>query len=506
MRKLPYIHMVLPVLCVVVALFFMGAGASVAWAQAQGAPQGTPSESNLMTADGSGGKTDCRNLPEAQGGKLLGVIVPCVTHTMMTAAQNFSAKMIATLDPLVYIFMTLVVVLFGVKTVSGGVQHGGVNRLKGEAFVLVFKVGMVILLLQIIPSTLVPATYSVMAEGQSVVANAITGSASSEGCATSSAPGVGAAPVWAHMDCILGKMYGFTTGSGGRPNMLLYSSAFGFLSGFLFGGSFGVSVFLMLIGALWSLFMLVIRIAVAFTSSYLYICVLYILSPLFVPLMLLKQTQQHFDKWYRGILGSMLVPLLVSAYAMMALTLYDKVLFEPDSLFQQLFSPEFAEKVKAAPRQALDFSQAGNTQWREQVTGQPGQRLYGLGMNQNPLAPIMSGTNNPLASVNIPTLENISKEQFANWFKTAFKLLVTAMVISGGLSTLMKALGRIVGSLSSAAAVTTPSDVDRAIEGRLKVAEQGLRSAVGNKSGSEFVSGLARAPGSVMRGLIQGPE
>lgn len=474
------------------------------------APAGTPANFQPMTTDGKGGKVGCNTLPETQGGTLLGVIVPCVTHTIKTASQNFSAQLIAWLNPLLYSYITLVLVLFGVKTVGSSGQQGGIERLRGEAFLLVFKVAMVIGMLQMVSSLFIPAAYSAMTESQSVIANAINNSASGSGCPSKGGvpaiAGVGTSAIWIRMDCVLGNLYGFTTGSGGRPNMLLMSSAFGFAGGFLFGGSFGIALFLACVGVLWSIFMLVIRTAVTFMQGYLYCCLLLILSPIFMPLTLLRQTQPYFQSWVKGIIASMLLPILITSYSMVALQLYDKVLFEPNSEFAKLFDSAFAQKVQAAPKQVLDWNPTGAPGYRGQASGRPASATYSTSLVQNVIFPNQTGSNNPGSTFLVPNLQ-MTPADFEKMFKDAIKVLITSILISGGLTVVMSAAARLTGSLASASLISASSPIDQA----LKSAKSGAHEALvktfatpggGSASGAEFVTRLGQLPTNVTRGFF----
>lgn len=518
-KKRRILHACLIGLCFIAFSFTI---LSSAYAQATGGtsatPQGSAPQSNLQTTDGAGGTKGCRDsYPEAKGGALLGVMVPCITRTIEENTENFAAQFIDWMNPLLAIFITLVIVFFGVK-----VLEGQVPRLKVEAFVLVFKIGLVVTLLELVPGTLIPATYDTMVEGQSIVASAID--STSLQCPIGNYGDANTPLLWKQMDCVLGKLFGIAIGNrpdGTKgPNMLLMSSAFGMLGGFFFGGSFGVALFMACMGVLVTAILIVLRTAIAFINGFLQASILFILSPIFVPLTLLQPTQEMFQRWYMGILGAIFMPVIVAAYATFALLLYDKVLFAPDSMFQKLFSPQFAAQVQALPRKPCDYHVTGDPHLRTQVQGVTENDLYGSALFKNNIAPILTGANSPCNAFLIPTLDaskikdkdgnpypNLQK-WFEDMFYDAIKVLVMSLLINAGFKVAMQAATIFAGSSSAVYSVSANLISDRVQRGFSTAGNELKRTfddgSRGGAEGENFSSRMVKAPGNVMRGFFDG--
>ena len=498
------VKLLLVVLMVSGLLLASGVGPS-ARAYAQPVQTGSQAKGDPTTTDGKGGTVKCRTYQEAAGGTLLGVLIPCITKTMENATSTYSQQLIIALDPLLYSFITLVVVFFGVRVLQGNPQ-----RLKAEAFFLAMKISIVIGMLQMVPTFWVPASYAMMTEGQAVVAGAIntTGIA----CEIDKFGDSNTPLIWKQQDCILGKLFGFVNGSGGKPNMLLMSSAFGMLGGIFFGGTFGVTLFLACIGVLWTMFYIVIRSAVTFVNGYMYVCVMLILSPLFMPMILLKQTYSIFTKWWQGILGAMLLPIIISSYVMFAMMVYDKVLFQPDSLFQKLFDPKFAAQVQKLPKKSCAFVITNTPEHRKATSGQDGNTVYKDPLMKNLIIPTLSGGNDGCSALSLPVLDMSSispgdknqQEVFKKMFHDVIKIVVVAWLISEGFKVIISATQKLLGSISASQISSATTKDENKIQGGIEGAKRGLYNAYGNETGSEFVKRTATVPQNVIKGFMDG--
>jgi hypothetical protein len=118
----------------------------------------------------------CAQLPEAKAGILLGKIVPCIINTIEKSTEEFSGKVINYFEPLFYSFLTLVIVLFGVKVLQGEREIGP------QAFLLILKVALVIGILQIIPTQIVPSVYGIISDGVGMTTDALVGGNGSFSC------------------------------------------------------------------------------------------------------------------------------------------------------------------------------------------------------------------------------------------------------------------------------------------------------------------------------------
>ena len=514
--------LLLPMIMAALVFFFCApAQESLQLHAAQGVsstPQGSPANNNLQTTDANGARIKCADIPEAKGGVLLGRIVPCLIRTIGDSTQKFSAQMIQALKPLFYSFLVFVVTMFGVKVLQGG------QDLHQQAFVLVLKITLVLMILDQIPKTLIPAAYSIMRESQAIVTTTIGPDNSSISCDISKYMDEDTPLIWAQMDCVLGKLYGFTTGSATRSdlngakshNMFLAASMIGLAGGFFFSGTLGITIFLACIGVLLSVFLMVMRVALSFVNSYLLVCVLLIIAPLFLPLVFMRITNNYFDKWWQSILGGMLMPVLVTAYTMFALLLYDKMLFAPDALVNQLFNYDLVKQSQNPPQAVCGRPVTGNMNWASSTGVANGllQRMLDP-MTRNLTTPELSGANNPCAAFaknvfdgqaaarNLAATEHEKAGFITNdvdfikfIFNDCLKLVILAFLITEGTKTVMASVRLLTGTQATAGLINANSPQEIALQRRLEAAKQGAMQAMGhedatNAAGQTIVGGGA---------------
>ena len=502
------------IMAALVFFFFAPAQESLRLHAAQGVsstPQGSPANNNLQTTDANGARIKCADIPEAKGGVLLGRIVPCLIRTIGDSTQKFSAQMIQALKPLFYSFLVFVVTMFGVKVLQGG------QDLHQQAFVLVLKITLVLMILDQIPKTLIPSIYGIMSESQAIVTTTIGPDNSSISCDISKYMDENTPLIWAQMDCVLGKLYGFTTGSATKSdlngakshNMFLAASMIGLAGGFFFSGTLGITIFLACIGVLLSVFLMVMRVALSFVNSYLLVCVLLIIAPLFLPLVFMRITNNYFDKWWQSILGGMLMPVLVTAYTMFALLLYDKMLFAPDALVNQLFNYDLVKKSQNPPQAMCGRPVTGNMNWASGagVAGGVLQRMLDPMTRNVPNAEV-SGANNTCASLrsHVLDVDRAAREaravnpnaptaaiDFIKFiFNDCLKLVILAFLITEGTKTVMNSVRLLTGTQATAGLMNT----DPGLQSRLDAAKQGAMQAMGradatNAAGQTIVGGGA---------------
>ena len=474
-------------------------------------PPGTPPNDTLKTFNDSGGKVACRDIPEAKGGVLIGYLVPCIIYTIQNVTVRITSEMIAWLMPTVWAFITFALVMFGVKVVQG---EGEVHK---QGFLLLLKIGLVVGVLQAIPTVMVPQFYGVMRESVEVTSRAILDAHSQIHCEIDKYGDGQTLVLWKQLDCVMGKLYGYATGSNGQPSMFLAASALGLMGGFLFGGTFGVTLFLMLIGVLWTMFTMVIRTAFHFLNAYLYAALMFIITPLFLPLTLLRITSSYFDRWWGSILACVLLPLTITAYVMIAMMVYDKILFGPNAEINKLFDYEGIKAAQRLPKKPCAMTTAGNPTTRSEAFGIPEQVLNNLPMLKQFSAPMTSAANDVCGLVELPNLQIIdtkygncttTKECFSNLFKHALKLLVVAMLINIGFQRVLEFIRIIIGSSAVANMLDATSPAEKKIEQAMEQGRRDLIAGFKKKDGSEAYAGdfISNIPQAMRRGLGVGND
>ncbi len=430
---------------------------SNAYAQDYGdeAPEPTPTESDLQTVGGDGAVMRCSEATDHEGvalgrGALLGRIMPCLVFTVQEATIRFAAEMVELFRPLLYSFLTLVVILFGVRVLQNEPQ------IYKQGFILVLKLALVLGFLNDLgsirsisneagTSQLIPSVYSIMNESQTVVAATID--TTSLTCDVDTYNNGQTIRVWSIMDCIMGKMFGVTVGDDGRASMLLSTSMIGLTVGFLFGGAWGAVVFFGMMGVLLGLFMLVVRTATVFITSYLMVCLMIIISPLFMPLVFLQGTTGYFERFWKRILAGFLTPIIVIAYVMMALMVYDRMLFRPDSMVQEIFRWEAVEQALEPHKTLLSHTytnDAEDVRLGEATTLADRQALMRTPTLWNLMIPSLSGGG--VGGMKVPAInfeqlgENFQRgrESFMQIFEELVTLVILGWLINQGLNALPK--------------------------------------------------------------------
>ena len=479
-------------------------------------PPGSPATDKVMFLDEDGIPALCSSVDASEGGVFLGKIVPCMVRSIEVSTKKFSAKMVNWLKPLIYTFLILVVCLYGVKVAQA---EQDVHK---QGFVLLIKIALVFTILENIPTYFVPRAYDVMAESQEIVVGAIDTTANK--CNMSDFKGEGDVPtVWALMDCIVGKLFGFTNGTdlfGNKTgNMLLQTSLLGLSTGFLFGGTFGVTVFFALIGVLITMFMLVVRTVLAFINGYIIVCLMLIVCPLFMPLIFLKHTQAYFDGVWKNMLAAFLLPIIISAYTMFGLMMYDKMLFADDAIIKQLFSYTKIYKALEESRKACDRPVTGSIgEARKDVSTEAEKnKMLSNPYMRNLITPTLSAANDPCAMAKIPSfnLDRVDDSKFDDGkdtinhlFMDLLKLLILGFLVQQGLITTMKIAMLITGGASAAMLMNQSMEGEQKLNqsmanARQAAIQQTKKSDGSENTGAQFIQRVAPASGEGMKQFFE---
>lgn len=414
-------------------------------------PEGTTGNGPLNTTDGHGGTVSCASVTLADGstakGALISSVVPCIIATIQTSAATFTEKMVDLLNPLLWVFLTFVVVMFGVRVASHEPEiykHG---------FLLLIKITIVGIILSDLGNyrsydgssstgKLIPTVYQVMDASQSIVADAID--TSSFKCDVSAYTAAGAPKIWATLDCLAGKIFGFkASGGDGKGKMVLMTSLAGLLAGMFVSGPWGVAIMIGMLSVIVSLLSIIIRTASVFINSYLVICLLLIISPLILPLVFLRVTAGYYDALIKNILSSLLTPILFTAFSMFVLLIYDKMLFADDSIVQDLMNYDKIKDALEPPQQPCSWTVTNNpTATRSGVAAPTDADISSL-FNTNLLAfmqslmsPTLTGSNDicaglpKIAPFNLSAVNNPKYQEGKKTDKELFTELLSLVILS----------------------------------------------------------------------------
>ena len=470
----------------VMCVLLLGALAPIAAHAVLSEPVGTEDDGDPTTRDADGNFVPCSSIPNADG-VYLGKVVPCMLYTIQESTITFAEMMVNWLEPLYYTFLTLVVIFFGLRMLQNEPEiykHGFLLLVK-IAIISLADLGNVRSFTGVAgDGEIIPSAYAVMRDSQEIITSKIDLKAIN--CDVTNYEAANTPKLWATFDCIAGKVFGFTKGDFNSGKMVLVTSLFGLLAGFFFGGPWGVVIFFGMVGVIVSIFMMLLRTTLAFINSYLVLCILLILAPLFLPLALMRATGSYYENYVKNILACFLTPILFTAFAIFALKLYDKALFADDSLLNKLFQYEEIQNALEPSKKACDW----------QVTVDPDNTRLGGGakeadiakmlMNpflQNLVMPTLSGANDPCSLAKLPVfnLDKVKdpeykkgKETFEGLFKDLMIILIIAYLVNQALQALPNVIMHLTGRATTRAILQTSGND---FENRFQAATSAARNS-----------------------------
>jgi hypothetical protein len=483
------------VLLMLALLFILHPASAHAEAGAPSAPAAAPAEPEAAPANAAEESRDrCRNY-----GTLVGAVVPCVINIISETGVALAKSFRTITLPIFYAFLTLVIIFFGVK-ISLGAQSVG-----KDAFLLLIKIAFVIGFIELLPD-LIPSVAGALRNIIGVIAMTLADPADFN-CNVSGHLRPQGDLLWAQMDCILGKLFGYTFQSAGsnEPNMLMAASAFGALGGFLFSGAVGFFVFMGILGMLINLFMMIIRTVGAYINGFILVTLLIMLAPIFLPLGLLQQTTTYFDKWWRSIFSAMLLPVLVSTYFVIAMLIYDTMLFKPDSMVKKLFDAEFMQQVRVENQ-----ASCGPAVVQNQSVAQQGAGMSAMSRLMDPnifnrVRPMLSGNN--LNCVSHAAMR-IGPQEMERLFIQLIQLLILVLVLQKGFTTIQEITSSF-GSRAVSATLAPVSTQEKTLEDAFSNMRQGILGAptggqgtFAQASGTDFIRAIPGALTSGVQGFM----
>ncbi|MFZ4540915.1 MAG: hypothetical protein ACOYNL_03765 [Rickettsiales bacterium] len=481
-------------------------------------PAKSPSEAELQTVDQSGNQVGCaQQVPEAAGSAIIGTLVPCLVYTIQEATINFTAEMVALIAPIMYSFLLLVVCIYGVRVLQNEPD------IYKQGFLLIFKIAIISIVLNDLgdvaaydgtggPGMLIESVYGIMNQSQEIIISSIDYSGIN--CNVAAYKGAQTPQVWATMDCIMGKLFGYELGQDGKINMVLATSLFGLLSGFFFSGTWGATIFFLMLGVLVSVLLLVVRAVVGFISSYLTICFMLVIAPIFFPLALLNVTTSYFEKVWRIILGAFLTPVIITCYVMFALLLYDDVLFAPNSIVQKLFDYDNVKEAMLQDKKLINREIQGDPDDVRSPTGAPtaaeNRERYSNPFLQNFITRTMTGSNDAGAASQVTNLDLTkirgfggTREEFQKAFTELISLFIIAWLINEGLKTLPDLIRTFVGQSIAMRATQEISTMGGELPTAARDAKLAAKETLG-KGGASFSGGagfLRSMPGNAPKAV-----
>jgi type IV secretory pathway VirB6-like protein len=454
------------------------------------------------------GSTATKSCP---GEGLIARIVPCITSAMEKSTYKLTNSLSSYLWPATSLFIVLVIILYGVKIMS---PEGAPQR---TVIPLLLKIGFVILFTQNFGG-FIPAVHGGIKEVVDILANTLTmstqcsSSGGSAGSTSGGAAAMGSDKIWSAMDCLLGKLFGF---AGKDGNAMLIASIFGLIAGFLFGGSFGIIAFFSVVGVLWSILIFISKAVFAFLNGFMLACFAVIISPIFIPLLLMQVPSRYFNGWIQLLTGAFIMPTLVVGYCVIALSIYDKVLFnsEEGAAMRKTMEKSFGEAITGKRKECLG-TLLNNVSF-QLANGMKPEALKSDSV-PNPVIPQQSGANS--MCIDVPNLDlqkmmggfKNKQEFFKKIFDGGIKLFLLAWLLSQGLESIIQ-LARLFQATAASALMGAISSVEQRINTAMKNAEEKMQQKMKKPDGSdsmgtEFMRNIPNSLSGAISGFFRGFE
>lgn len=254
-------------------------------------------------------------------------MVYCIRGIIDKAVAIFLDKFEVMLNSYILSLIILAVTLFGGQILMGTVERPG-----QDAFLLLLKIGAVLLFTNGLGNFL-PFIFPVM-ESLASYAMSYIGEGGQSPFLASCSDGdtYYDVSIWRRVDCIIQRLFtgnDAADGAGYPIGVLWVLAVCVFWTTFL-----GFFVFLVMLSTFIMIFLLVLRCVYVFLAAYAFLALLIIISPLIIPLTLFKSTTNYFNKWWRQFLSMIITPMLLFAYMSFVFALIDSLFFkdEPYSL------------------------------------------------------------------------------------------------------------------------------------------------------------------------------
>lgn len=305
-----------------------------------------------VAVPGANINTPLNNIPcDVVPNSLAVKVVYCVKEAVYANTLVYLAQVSDLMRPIILAILTLALVIMGVRIASGErdpqkfsleflIKMGVVLTFADNFGASSFNLGLFgINLVSVTGGGFTAPVFKIVEELQAAVISSplfdvlINGSgvcdfAGIEGNLITAAAGAAIQPIafrpWTYVDCILDYIMGF------GAQTAVSSSIFGFIGSAFFGGSVGVMVFFLGLVMVLMLLLFAFRCIYITLMAYIMIGFLIVLSPIFIPTLLFKDTENMFSKWWKNLVTAMMTPFIMIAYLTIVMPVIDQFVFDPD--------------------------------------------------------------------------------------------------------------------------------------------------------------------------------
>lgn len=259
-------------------------------------------------------------------------VIPEVMKAVMSGTSNNpnapSYKKFS--DAIVYGSILLAVILYGLNLMMGTIRS-----LPKDTFMLILKIGGVLLFFSQFQEIYINLL-RMLAQGVNIVGAA----AGDIGDICDVDVNGRASSIWARWDCLFVKFTGLVGGYIG-------GGVIGFMTTWLFAGGAAAAAFVGVGYVIVTILLMGMRLVYTYIVAIIGLSFVYLLAPLFVPLIFFGQTYQKFTTWFKILLAYLLQPMLLVLFSVLVLTALEFAIFVgPTSLYGTITNkPDIAESV-----------------------------------------------------------------------------------------------------------------------------------------------------------------
>lgn len=285
-------------------------------------------------------------------------IAGCIRDTISKSADRFFTRIYPAFESAIGAVLTLAVLIYGVM-----LSFGLVEKVGRDTFVLLLKIAAILFFV-----TNSPWVFKTVLGAMDAAAGAVVSYAPPSGAADNvgsdysqsvcmktmveeQAKADKSKPIitpWLGIDCLIDSVIGIrippdatATAAGSqtwfnttlenadptKPNRGLTRGLAYFFYSSLQSSVLGVLLSIVGFFFIYGLLSLIVRTFFGYIAGYVGVAVIVILSPLFIPMVLFKETRQYFEKWARLLIGFSLQPVIMLVFVIFSLTAVDLAAF-----------------------------------------------------------------------------------------------------------------------------------------------------------------------------------
>jgi type IV secretory pathway VirB6-like protein len=259
--------------------------------------------------------------------------VPCLRNIIVNAAYQFFDAVYPMMESVIYAALVLAVAFYGAMLLT---QMVPTPKASTETMILILKVASVVAFtgnLYWIYDSSIAILNGLIETVTNFSFNGVGGN--SLRCQLS-------LTVWERIDCVLDRVVGINEQAGRE----ISNGIIGFLWDNAFSGAMGIFVFLAGLYMIANLVMGLFRAIAQYIMSLIILALLVMISLLFIPLILFKNTaMSYFTRWLKQLISIILQPVIVFAFMSVLLTAVDVTLFSgPNSFYRTVAGDRSADK------------------------------------------------------------------------------------------------------------------------------------------------------------------